>query len=233
MNNRGFTLIELIIALTIILIVSLGFFSWALTIINTNVAIGKINVANTIAFEVAERLQNLSDNALIQPKSGNAKYVGFDASTGQLKKCSGTSPSLAITTASAGLTEYTNPFGGNKLYLYDNNACSESNPSCFSGSTITSAANANIDHPNSATSPAAINPVRYIGGITYCVVWSVAYLPCATSSTDKRKIFITVYWIDPEPVDTNVAAVQTKITAGIYTVKSVSLVVDKVIGVES
>ena len=126
------------------------------------------------------------------------------------------------------------------MYLYDNNACIDPNPTwdadaCRTGSTITPAANAAIDHPN-ATSAAydSINPIRSYRNTTYYAVWSVAYMPCnAGTNTDRRKIFVTVYWIDPEPTDTTTAAVQTKIQNGTATVKSVSIVVDKAIGTES
>ena len=79
----------------------------------------------------------------------------------------------------------------------------------------------------------SINPIRAYRNTTYYAVWSIAYLPCNTSSTDRRKIFVTVYWIDPEPSDSGIADVQTKIAAGTYTIKSVSLIVDKAIGTES
>ena len=77
------------------------------------------------------------------------------------------------------------PWNGttNQLYLYDNNACIDPNPTwdadaCRTGSTITPAANAAIDHPN-ATSAAydSINPIRSYRNTTYYAVWSVAYMP--------------------------------------------------------
>jgi prepilin-type N-terminal cleavage/methylation domain-containing protein len=243
-NNRGFTLIELIIAMTIILIVSLGFFGWASTIIQTNLSIERNNTAYTMAMDVAERLQRMSDNTLIQPKSGSSRCVGFDGS-GNLKKCtscSGTLTATSLTSDLTGRTEYTNPWNGtsNLLYLYDNNACVNTTwvtAACRTGSTVTTGANANIDHPNSTTgtpSYDSINPIRSYRNTTYYAVWSIAYMPCnAGSNTDRRKIFITVYWIDPEPADTTTAAVQTKIQNGTATVKSVSIVVDKAIGTES
>lgn len=236
MNNRGFTLVELMIAVTILLIVSLGFFSWAGTVILSNVAMEKMNTANSIALDVADRLQGMPDNALVQAKTSNDKYVGFDAS-GVLRKCissssAGDSPAGAISTKATGLTEYTDPLNSSKLYLYDNNMCSEANPSCFSGTSITTAANANIDHPNTYTISVQINPVRFVRNTTYYTVWSVAYLPCNPANKNKRKIFITVYWIDPEPAETSAGEVSSKLASGMYTLKSVSLVTDKVIGVE-
>jgi prepilin-type N-terminal cleavage/methylation domain-containing protein len=246
-NNRGFTLIELIIATTIILIVSLGFFGWASTIIQTNLSIERNNTAYAMAMEVAGELQRMPDNSLIQP--GTAKYVGYDDGTDkdldgktfELNRCSGSSPSLDLDSASKpGLTVYTDPWKSTApqaLYLYDNNACANTTwdaDACRNGSTITANANSNIDHPN-ATSAVydSINPVRSYRNTTYYAVWSVAYIPCGTTSTDRRKIFVTVYWIDPEPTDTDLTALPGRIAAGTATIKSVSIAVDKVIGTES
>ena len=58
-------------------------------------------------------------------------------------------------------------------------------------------------------------------------------MTCSGATTNLRKIFVTVYWIDPEPKDTTVSAVQTKIDNGTYKTKSVSVVVDKAVGTES
>lgn len=238
-NGKGFTLIELIIAMTVMLIVSLGFFSWSSTVIQTNLSIERSNTAYTITTDIANRLQRMSDNSLIK-HNANSKYVGFDTD-GNLKKCSGGSLTTSSPTSDiTGKTEYTNPTqGSNTPYLYDNNACEGVTwvtASCRTGSTITAAANANIDHPNSTTGTPnydSINPIRSYRNTTYYAVWSVVYMPCnAGTDTDRRKIFVTVYWIDPEPTDNNVGDVQTKIGNGTYAVKSVSLVVDKAIGVE-
>ena len=246
-NNRGFTLIELIIATTIILIVSLGFFGWASTIIQTNLSIERNNTAYAMAMEVAEELQRMPDNSLIQPKSGNEKYVGYaatdldsDGVTNELNGCSGSNPSVNLDPASTpGMTIYTDPWKSTapqSLYLYDNNACATTSwdtDSCRTGSTITSSANTSIDHPNSTavTTYDTINPIRSYRNTTYYAVWSVAYIPCGTTSTDRRKIFVTVYWIDPEPT-----AALADVVTGIgttYKIKSVSIAVDKAIGTES
>lgn len=229
MNNKGFTLAELMIALLILLVVSVGFFSWAGTVIKTTTNMEKTNTANSVLLDISDRLQRLYDDDLIKPKSGNvSRRVGYDSS-GLLKKCSGGSPSQGIIN-----NEFTNPWNdtSKKLYLYDKNTCSSTNPYCFSTSIINDTANSNIDHPNTTTDPAIINPVRFIKNTTYYAVWSVAYLPCSASGDNKRKIFITVYWIDPEPHETDISALQTGIASGKYTVKSVSTVIDKVIGVE-
>lgn len=226
-NNRGFTLIELMIATVVILIVSLGFFAWSSTVIHRNVAMSKNNTAFSMAMDIGDRLQRLSDNALIQPKAGNNKFVGFNAS-GSLRRCVGGVPSGAIAINEVGMSEYTNPYNGTNLYLYDQNGCTNANPYCLSGGLITDAANANIDHPNSVASAAYdnIRPVRFIDNTTFYGVWSVAYIPCNASNTKTRKIFITVYWIDPEPT----GATPGTLTAGM--IKNVSITVDKVIGVE-
>ena len=231
MNNRGFTLVEVLVAMFILVFVLLGFFNWAYTIMVNNTAVEKMNTANMIALDVADRLQRMSDNALIRPKIGNEKQVGY-TSAGNLKYCVGNLPKGQINADVQGMTEYTNPMGDGSIYVYDRNTCSVANPSCFAGSSIVEAANAHIDHPNSITNPETINPVRFVNNTTYYVVWSIAYLPCTPSSGDKRKIFITIYWIDPEPEDTSHADVHAKISSHIYGLRNVSLVVDKVIGVE-
>lgn len=239
-DNEGFTLIELIIATTIILIVSLGFFGWASTIIQTNLSIERNNTAYTMAMDVAERLQRMPDNSLIQPKSGSSRCVGFDGS-GNLRGCSvascgGGSPNVTIQSGQTGMTTYTNPTQSSTTpYIFDNNACegktwvdTTGTPTCRAGSTITTGANASIDHPNSTSGTPnydSINPIRSYKNTTYYAVWSIAYMPCnAGTNTDRRKIFITVYWIDPEP--------GTAIASG-AAIKSVSIVVDKAIGTES
>lgn len=239
----GFTLIELIIAMAIILIVSLGFFGWASTIIQTNLSIERNNTAYSMAMDVAGRLQRMSDNSIIKAKSGNEKYVGFDTA-GDLKECSGGSLTTNPPTSDlTGKTEYTDPWNGTNLYLYDGNSCdgktwvdATGTPTCRAGSTITTAANTNIDHPNSTTGTPnydSINPIRSYRNTTYYAVWSVAYMPCnAGTNTSRRKIFVTAYWIDPEPTDTAYTTVVANINNGTYTVKSVSVVVDKTIGTE-
>lgn len=249
-DNRGFTLIELVIATTIILIVSLGFFGWASTIIQTNLSIEKNNTAYAMAMDVAERLQRMNDNSLIQPRTGSSRCVGFDGSA-NLRGCNTTanppvtctgSPQVPLSSDATGLTVLTNPWNGttNQLYLYDNNACVNITwltGTCRTGSTITTGANASIDHPNSTTGTPnydSINPIRSYRNTTYYAVWSIAYLPCnAGTNTDRRKIFVTVYWIDPEPTDTGLLDLPGRIIAGTATVKSVSIVVDKAIGTES
>lgn len=246
-NKKGFTLIELLIAMTIILIVSLGFFAWATTIIQAELAMQKNNTAYTIAMDVADRLQRMSDNSLIMPKTANEKYVGFDDSSDkdgdgydfELNKCVSNSPSGNLQTDATGMTIYTNPWNSTSklLYLYDNNTCESKtwvDSACGGGVSIASSANGSIDHPNaSGAAYNSINPVRYYNNTTYYAVWSVAYMPCSGATTNLRKIFVTVYWIDPEPKDTTVSAVQTKIDNGTYKTKSVSVVVDKAIGTES
>lgn len=257
-SDKGFTLIELIIATTIILMVSLGFFGWASTIIQTNLSIEKNNTAYAMAMDVAERLQRMSDNTLIQKRTGStSKCVGYDSASGDLKGCNTTigtpptaictsgTPQVPLSSDSTGLTILTNPWYAtdSALYIYDQNKCQGNTSTwvdseCGDSGKVDITANATltgrIDHPNAAGSAYdSINPIRSYRNTTYYAVWSIAYLPCNTSSTDRRKIFVTVYWLDPEPSDSGIADVQTKIAAGTYTIKSVSLVVDKVIGTES
>lgn len=246
-NNKGFTLVELIISMVVILIVMLGFFSWATTIISTNLATEKNNSAYAMAMDVAERLQRMPDNALIRHNT-NRKCVGFSLSgdlnecqTAGTMDCNGGTPTGLLDATAVGRTKYTNPWNSTSktLYMYDKNNCEGktwSDAACGTGTNvvITSAANASIDHPNATgTQYNSINPIRTYRNSTFYAVWSVAYLPCnAGTSTDKRKIFVTVYWIDPEPTDTTAADVQTKIDNGAYTIKSASAAVDKTIGTE-
>lgn len=248
MNNKGFTLIELIIATTIILIVSLGFFGWASTIIQTNLSIERNNTAYAMAMDVAERLQRMSDNTLITHTTANKRCVGYASSGDSLKGCSvsncasGT-PTGNLKSGETGMTIYTNPWNGtaNKLYLYDRNYCASKtwvDTDCGDSGKVditTGTDFPNIDHPNAAGSAYdSINPIRSYRNTTYYAVWSVAYLPCnAGTNTDRRKIFVSVYWIDPEPTDATIGAVETKIQNGTAAIKSVSIVVDKAIGTES
>lgn len=242
-DNKGFTLIELIIAMTIILIVSLGFFGWASTIIQTNLSIERNNTAYAMLMDVAERLQRMSDNTLITHTTANKRCVGYASSGDSLKgcnvsNCTGGTPTTDLKSGETGMTIYTNPVGGaGALYLYDKNACEGGktwvDAACKGGAIFDPGANANIDHPNAAGSYDSINPIRSYRNTTYYAVWSVAYLPCGATNTDRRKIFVTVYWIVPEPTDTGLLDLPGRIIAGTATVKSVSIVVDKAIGTES
>ncbi|MBI5203607.1 MAG: prepilin-type N-terminal cleavage/methylation domain-containing protein [Nitrospirae bacterium] len=238
-RDNGATLVELMVAMVIILIVSLGFFSWLSTVTRMNLAIERSNTAYAMANDVADRLQRMNDNALIQAKSGNAKYVGYvtsGADIGKLRKCDASNdPTIPLdVTGKPDLTIYTNPNAvADKLYLYDKNACSGQMWSDCRGSltagNIDTTANANIDHPNAISSVYdSINPIRSYKGTTYYAVWSVAYMPCNASDTNRRKIFITVYWIDPEPT----AATAASALSGTI-IKGVSLVADKTIGAET
>jgi prepilin-type N-terminal cleavage/methylation domain-containing protein len=239
-NSRGFTLIEMMIAMVIILIVSLGFFGWASVVANTNISAKKNNTAYAMAKDIGESLQRMDgNNQLISPKTGNGKRIAYN-SAGDMRKCSGSTISIHPVDSSNGTTEYTKPWdaASSLLYLYDLNNCDGltwSNANC--GGTgkvaINAAANSKVDHPNqAATMYDVINPVRSYHNTTFYGVWSIAFVPCSSINTDKRKIFVTVYWIDPEPQDTTVAAVQGKIADGTYTMKQVSLVMDKSVGTE-
>ena len=192
-------------------------------------AIQKMRAAQAFAHDVGIRLQEMPEHPLIQPRHSNQKYIGFDRE-GQLSKCTGPVPGGTILTQGNGLTEYTNPLGNGTLYMYDNNTCNPSNPSCFSGADINPKGNAHIDHPNRSSSSHNINPVRYLLNTTFYAVWSIAYLPCGTWDRKKRKIFITVYWFDPEPEENTGGSLLAKLQAGDYHIKHVSLVIDKIVG---
>ena len=248
-NNRGTTLVELIVAMVIILIASLGFFSWLSTVMRMNTSIERSNTAYAMANDIADRLQRMNNNSLIQHNT-NRKCFGYNSS-GNIGECRNPADSAvdcnagdpnktnsALSSGTTGMTRYTNPTqSSNTPYLYDNNACAGTGTTwvtaaCRTGSTITPGSNTNIDHPNSTTGTPnydSINPIRSYKGTTYYAVWSVAYMPCnAGTNTDRRKIFITVYWIDPEPAATTAASALNGAT-----IKSVSLVVDKTIGAET
>ena len=243
--NKGYTLVELLIAMTILTIVTLGFFAWSSTVIQTNLNTRKNNIAYSMALDIAERLKKVSDTSpLIQPLT--QKCAGFDQD-GSLKKCTACgSNSLGGSINSDAqdplqqntYTEYTDFWDqtNNRLYMYDRNYCKDKNwldsTGCRNNIIIQAQANSQIDHPATLTGIYdIINPVRYINNTTYYAVWSIVYLSC-NGKTDKRKIFVTVYWIDPEPEDSSIIDVQTKISNGTYTLKSVSVTTDKTIGIE-
>lgn len=237
-KNKGFTLVELLISVAILTIVSLGFFAWATAIIAVNMNAQKNNTAYTIALDIAERLQRMNDNPLIQPSMG--KCIGFDES-GVIKECQYCGGALTDKSISLDmLTEYTNPWNESsyKIYMYDGNSCEGKtwlDSTCRDGITIQQdIANPLIDHPRTGTGLdySSINPVRFINNTTYYAVWSITYLSCSGNPA-KRKIFVTVYWLSPEPEDTVLSELEEKIKNGIYTIKSVSITVDKSIGIES
>jgi prepilin-type N-terminal cleavage/methylation domain-containing protein len=236
--NKGYTLVEMLIAITILTIVTLGFFAWASTIIQTNLYTQKANIGYSIAKDIAEKLSKVSDNSpLIMPRSGNDKCAGFDPANGSLRRCTACGSGALGGTISqdpAGYTEFTDPWNNGLFYMYDNNSCENKtwlDTSCKNGITINPAANPSIDHPANNTDYDLIPPVRYENNTTYYAVWSIVYLSC-TGAQERRKIFVTVYWIDPEPVDTTPGGVQAKLSAGTSTLKSVSIVVDRVVGIE-
>lgn len=237
-NNRGFTLIEVLISMAIILVSSVGFFAFTTSVIQHRANIAKNNFAFNMLVDVAGRISTLTkDNVLLQPRiDGVVNYVGYDSSY-SLRRCSGDAitASAPSTDPATGMTEYSNPYGNNALYLYDNNVGTFS-----SGVTITSSANTSIDHPNATdlsnlsntiNIKTTIDPIRKSeNGITYYAVWSVAYMPC--SSKARANIFLTVYWIEPEPAETDVSAVRAKIASGAYKLKNVSLDVVKAYRIE-
>ncbi len=244
-NNRGATLVELMIAILVVMIVSLGFFNWLGTVMRMNTSIERSNTAYAMANDVADRLQRMNDNDLIKPRSGSSRCVGFDVSA-NLKGCSttvnppltcaaGGTPQVPLSSNATSLTILTDPNSvATKLYLYDKNECagqtwSDCRASLTTAGNIDTTANGNIDHPNTISSDYdSINPIRSYKNTTYYAVWSVAYMPCVTTGTDRRKIFITVYWLDPEPGANTVSGALSG-----STIKSVSLVADKTIGAET
>jgi len=234
-TDKGFTLIEILISTAILLISVAGFLAWTANVVRQRSDLSKRNIANNIAVDVSDRLAKLSaTNAFLLPSSGNNKYLGLDSS-GNLWTCSGGAlTSNALTFDATGMTQYTNPWNGtlNNLFLYD------VNQGTFTATVpLTTTANAYIDHPNSTDQANLslsdninniINPIRHsANGVTYYVVWSVAYMPCASAPTNLVKIFITVYWIEPEPSDSTFTTVNSGIQSGAYSVKNVSITLDK------
>ncbi len=239
----GFTLIEIIISTGILLIAVAGFLAWTANVVNQRAGLAKRNAAYNIAVDVSDRLAKLSGtNVFLLPNASkgptNYNYLGL-YSDGSLWTCSGGSLTVAngLTADATGMTLYTNPWNGtmNQLFLYDNN---QGNTEQFnSNMSLNTTANAYIDHPNSTDVAnlgqpndinSIINPVRRTAnGVTYYVVWSVSYMPCATAATDLVKIFITVYWIDPQPSSSTVGPVNSYIQTHPLAVKNVSITFDK------
>lgn len=229
-TNSGFSLIELLVAVLIIGISALAFLSFSLSGIKQRTDMQRQITAHTMAVDVAERLQKLSSgSSLVKPDGGLAIRVGHDAS-GNLLKCVGSAPADSLLSDATGMTSLTKPLGVNSLYLYDQNTGTP---------LLTTAANANIHHPNAndvanwASVSQAVAPIRNLGGATYYAVWSVAYLPCTASTEDLAKIFITVYWIEPEPSDSSPSTVVSKIASGEYKLKTVSVTSEKAFKIET
>jgi hypothetical protein len=222
------SLIEVLVATLIIMVAMSGFFMSIDLSILQRAQLTRYTMATNMAYDVADKLSKITvtprsnATAFVEPIATKEKYVGYTADTvAQLKECSGGTPQLALNPEI-----FASPRGaGGQLYMYDNNT------GVFSASTsINTAANPNIHHPNSTDSVvdmnSVINPIRRDqSGVTYYAIWSVAYVPCGGS--DQVKLFVTVYWIEPEPSDTTMAAVLTKLANGTAVVKQVTVVTDK------
>jgi len=223
-TERGFTLIEMLVAIIIIAFSAMAFLTFSLSGIKHRTDMKRQITAHTMAVDVAERLQKLTaGNTLIRPDGGAPIRVGHSG-TGELLLCVSGTPSTLLGSDIAGTTSLTNPLGTNALYLYDQNT----------GTPLrTPAANANIHHPNDndisnwSTVASTVAPIRNVDGTTFYAVWTVAYLPCTTSTEDLAKIFITVYWIEPEPLDSAPSAVAAKIASGEYRLRTVSVTAEK------
>ncbi|MGO9015058.1 MAG: prepilin-type N-terminal cleavage/methylation domain-containing protein [Dissulfurispiraceae bacterium] len=236
-SQRGFTLIEILISTGILLIAVAGFLAWAANVVNQRAGLSKRNFAYNIAVDVSDRLAKLSGtNVFLLPNSsGTIKYLGLDSNGNLLTCLAGVLTSNGLTFDATGMTQYTNPWNGtmNNLFLYHDSL------GTFSASApLTTTANAFIDHPNSSDVAnlglpddinSLINPIRRsANGVTYYVAWSVAYMPCATAPTNLVKIFITVYWIDPEPsFSSTITQVNNYIQSHPLSVKNVSITLDK------
>lgn len=231
-TEKGFSLVELLIAIIVIAVSALAFLTFALGSMKQRTDMQRQITAHTMAVDVSERLQKLtSSNSLIKPDGGTAVRVGYDAASGNylLKKCNAGAPAVDLGSDLTGMTSLTNPLGVNALYLYDQNSGTP---------LLTTAANANIHHPNAndianwASVSSTVAPIRNQGGTTFYAVWTIAYLPCTATTEDLAKIFVTVYWIEPEPLDSAVSAVTAKIASGEYRLKTVSVTAEKAYKIE-
>jgi len=230
-TEKGFSLVELLIAIIVIAVSALAFLTFALGSMKQRTDMQRQITAHTMAVDVSERLQKLtSSNSLIKPDGGTAVRVGHDAATGNLLKCNAGAPAVSLGSDLTGMTSLTNPLGVNALYLYDQNSGTP---------LLTTAANANIHHPNAndianwTSVSSTVAPIRSQGGTTFYAVWTIAYLPCTSTTEDLAKIFVTVYWIEPEPLDTAVSAVTSKISSGAYRLKTVSVTAEKAYKIET
>lgn len=111
------------------------------------------------------------------------------------------------------------------LYMYDNNIGS------FNGATyINNQANINISHPKNTDNindiSNIVTPIRNENNATYYIVWSIVNTPC-NNNNNLLKLFITVYWIEPEPNDTTITDVERRLLENTYKLKNISLTIDK------
>lgn len=227
-NCKGLTLIEVLVAVLIIMVALAGFFMSIDISIVQRAQLTRQTTATSMAYDVADRLSKITKTprsnatAFIEPIAGSERYVGYTADgAAQMKECSGGIPQVALNP-----DVFAAATGGGRLYMYDNNI------GVFNAATtIDPAANVNIHHPNStdvvADINSVINPVRRDqSGATFYAIWSVANVPCG--GVDQAKLFVTVYWIEPEPSDGSVAAVLTRLANGTSRIKSITVVGDKI-----
>ncbi|MCX7823145.1 MAG: prepilin-type N-terminal cleavage/methylation domain-containing protein [Syntrophobacterales bacterium] len=216
-NQKGFTLLEVLVAMVFFLICSIGLVSFTVMAIGERKNIERRHQAYAIAQDIAERLRGIPNNSnLIRPTSSNENtYIRYDE--GEIKYCS----SLSVVTTS----EFS-PLGNGLLFLYDSNHDGE-----IGTSEINISSNPKIDHPNSSMNYDIIKPIRKVpDGTTFYTIWGVRYMPCNIPER-QAKIFITVYWIEPEPTDDDVSVVAQKISSNIYRLKTVSYTTDRFYGV--
>ncbi|MEJ5301510.1 MAG: hypothetical protein WHS38_11030 [Thermodesulforhabdaceae bacterium] len=218
----GFTLLEVLVAMLFFMLCSVGLLAFTMTSIGERKSIERRSFAYNMIDDVIERLRGLPVeqgaqlSQLVRPSSAHEdEYFKYDE--GKIKTCSGGNIVDTWTLI--------NPLGNGNLYLYDSNH----NGQIDSGE-INSTANSQIDHPSSGNDYSAIIPIRKdASGTTYYSVWTVRYFPCGFQS--QVKIFAAVYWIEPEPTESESSAVVSKINSGVYKLKRVTTVTDRVYGV--
>jgi|GEM_PF-1121610 len=225
----GFTLVEVLVAMVFFMICSLGLLTFTMMTFGERKSIERRNFAYSMASDIAEQLKFLpSTNALVKPgdrTSEEDNFLRYDAN-GEIKDCAGNSVDL---------WQLTNPSFNGKLYLYDAN-----HDGTLDSAEIDQSANDKIDHPSNSDSTGNLSMIRPIrkspdGVTTYYAVWSVRYLPCGFSAQYENdvitKVIITVYWIEPEPMEASSETLVSKISSGEYKLKHVTVSTDIVYGV--
>ena len=219
----GFTLVEVLVAMVFFLICSVGLLTFTMMSLGERKSIERRIFAYNMVSDIVKRLRSIPDSKIVKPNTSHeGNYIEYDETTGRIKTCGGGSEIDPWT--------FINPVGNGKLYLYDSN-----HNGVLDGGEINSSANSNIDHPTSGTGYSVsdysgIDPIRKDStGRTYYAVWSVRYFPCGYSS--QAKIFAAVYWIEPEPTESNSSEVASNINSGIYRLKHVTVTTDRFYGV--
>ncbi len=213
-KEKGFTIIEVLIAMSFFLLCSIGLMTFTMMTLKERKIIERRHQAYAFANDMVERLRFLPSNSdLVEPQpSHEGDHVKLE--DGKLVYCDGGQQ--------VDINSITNPIGGGTLYLYD-----KDHDGNLDSSEVNNSANPEIDHPT--TNVADYNglmPIRQTtDGTTFYCVWAVRYFPC--NSSNQSKIFIKVYWIEPEPQEENPQNVVSGITNGKYQLKEITIATDR------